>query len=124
MDTSKLDTTPFPADVAEMVLNKESRHPSLQSGPVFVDVTFTDNGSDNMRYRICVVTDMTVDGKDYHNLVISTACADMRDVADKLRDGFFGDAEKREAARRRDEMDAAEADIKAANKARKGAANE
>lgn len=120
---NKLDTTPFPADVAEMVLNRESRHPSLQGGPVFIDATLTDNGSDNMRYRLCVVTDMTVDGKDYHNLVISTACADMRDAAAKLRDGFFGDAEKREAARKRDEMDAAEADIKAANKARKEAAN-
>lgn len=120
---NKQDTTPFPADVAEMVLNKESRHASLQSGPVFVDVTFTDNGSDNMRYRICVVADMAVDGKYYHNLCISTTCTDMRDLAAKLRDGFFGDAEKRKAAQMRDEMDAAEADIKAANKARKEAAN-
>lgn len=115
---NKLDTTPFPADIAEMVLNKETRHASLQSGPVFVDVTFTDNGSDNMRYRICVVADMAVDGKYYHNLCISTTCADMRDLADKLRNGFFGDAEKRKAAQMRDEMDAAEADIKAGKEAR------
>jgi pantothenate synthetase len=42
----------------------------------------------------------------------------MRDLADKLRNGFFGDAEKRKAAQMRDEMDAAEADIKAGKEAR------
>lgn len=117
---NKLDTTPFPADIAEMVLNKDTRHPSLQSGPVFVDVTFTDNGSDNMRFRICYVGPLDINGKHYDNLAVSTAAADLRDVSAKLRDGYFTADVLNEAARMRDEQNAAEAAIKA----RKGAANE
>ena len=120
---NKLDTTPFPADIAEMVLNKDTRHASLQSGPVFVDVTFTDNGSDssdNMRYRICYVGPLDINGKHYDQLAVSTAAADLRDVAAKLRDGYFTADVLAEAAAMRDRWDAAEA----ANKARKGAANE
>ena len=120
MDTSKLDTTPFPADIAEMVLNKDTRHASLQSGPVFVDVTFTDNGSDNMRFRICYVGPMDINGKHYDQIAVSTAAADLRDVAAKLRDGYFTADVLAEAAAMRDRWDAAEA----ANKARKEAANE
>ena len=121
---NKLDTTPFPADIAEMVLNKESRHPSLQGGPVFVDVTFTDNYGGDLRYRMCYVGPQDINGKHYANLAVSISADDLLEVAAKLRDGYFTEAMLCEAARDRDERDAAEAAINAANKARKGAANE
>lgn len=119
---NKLDTTPFPADVAEMVLNKETRHPALQSGVVFVSATITDNGPD-MKYRLAFVGPVEVNGREYNNLCVAVDCNSLAEIADKLRNGFFTADRLREAGATRDKIDADRATLEAA-KARKEAANE
>ena len=121
--TSKLDTTPFPADIAEMVLNKETRHPTLAGdGKVFVTATITDNGPE-MAYRLAYVGHAKVNGREYADLCISVNCGSLSEVADKLRNGFFTTDRLRTAGEIRDKIDAEYAIIEAA-KTRKGAANE
>jgi hypothetical protein len=117
---NKLDSTPFPADIAEMVLNKETRFPALQNGKVFVSATITDNGPE-MRYRLAFVGPAEVNGRKYDHLCVDVYCASLAEVADKLRNGFFTPDRLREAGATRDKIDADRAIIEAANKARKEA---
>lgn len=118
---NKLDTTPFPADVAQMVLNKETRHPALQGGKVFVSTTITDNGP-AMQYRLAFVGPVEVNGRNYDNLCVAVCCDSLAEIADKLRNGFFTADRLREAGEMRDKIAADEATLEAA-KARKEAAN-
>jgi len=123
MGTSKLDTTPFPADIAEMVLNKEARHASIQQGKIFLTAQLTDNGGTGTTFRLSYVASMMVDCKPYDNLCISTECATLQEVADKLRKGFFGIDELREAAKMRDRIDFEREVLRKADEALKEAAN-
>ena len=100
-NTTKL----FPAEIREMVLNKEARHASIQQGKIFVSAQLTDNGNVDESFRLSYVASMTVDGKSYDNLCIATECKTLQDVADKLRNGFFGIGEIRDAAKSRDRIE-------------------
>lgn len=100
-NTTKL----FPAEIREMVLNKEARHASIQPGTIFVEAKLTDNGDVDEYFRLAYVASMTVDGKPYNNLCIATECKTLHDVADKLRNGFFGIDKLHEAAQLRDRIE-------------------
>ena len=119
-NTTKL----FPAEIREMVLNKEARHASIQPGKIFVSAQLTDNGDIDESFRLSYVASMTVDGKPYDKLCIATECQTLQDVADKLRKGFFGIDELREAAQLRDRIEFEREVVRKADEAQKGADNE
>lgn len=113
----------FPAEIREMVLNKEARQASMQQGKIFLTAQLTDNGGTDTTFRLSYVASMMVDGKDYENLCISTECVTLQEVADKLRKGFFGIDELREAAQLRDRIEFEREVVRKADEAQKGAAN-
>ena len=119
-NTTKL----FPTEIREMVLNKEARHASIQPGKIFVEAKLTDNGDVDEYFRLAYVASMTVDGKPYNNLCVATECKTLQDVADKLRNGFFGIDKLHEAAQLRDRIEFEREVVRKADEAQKGADNE